>query len=212
MSESPLKLIVLTGSDRPEVLETWKTLVPDLDAMSGVDVVGAFSREQDIDDNVEADLAVILGGDGSILRGCRQLGHRQIPIVGINLGRLGFLADLTPEEFRNNLARLRKGDYEVVEHLMFQCQHQFADGTSATDLGLNEITITCWCFTDDARYQPGDRSRTDHDLQLRWIDHQYARRLNGAQFVGRRPDSATGSPGVQHHADLSSHANGQTDR
>lgn len=142
MSEKPLKLIVLTGSDRPEVLETWKTLVPDLKRMSDVEVVGAFSRERDIDADLVADLAVILGGDGSILRGCRQLGDRQIPIVGINLGRLGFLADLTPDEFRRNLPRLKRGGYQVLEHLMFQCEHRHSDGSVTKDLGLNEITIT----------------------------------------------------------------------
>ena len=142
MSSSPLKLIVLTGSDRPEVLEVWSRLVPELKSADGVDIVGEFSREQAIGDDVDADLAVILGGDGSILRGCRQLGDRQVPIVGINLGRLGFLADLTPDEFCRNLQSLKDGDYSVVEHLMFQCQHRLADGTVLTDVGLNEVTIT----------------------------------------------------------------------
>ena len=137
-----LKLIVLTGSDRPEVLETWAALLPKLKQTDAVEVVGEFSREQDIRNEVDADLAVIMGGDGSILRGCRQLGDRQIPIVGINLGRLGFLADLTTEDFCENLPRLIAGEYAVVEHLMFECQHHKKNGTVITDLGLNEVTIT----------------------------------------------------------------------
>jgi len=141
MSTPILKLIVLTGSDRPEVLDTWSTLLPVLEAADGVKLVGTFSRGEPIT-NVDADLVVVLGGDGSILRGCRQLGEKQIPIVGINLGRLGFLADLTPQEFCDNLAALKSGDYEVAEHLMFECSHHLADGTVQTDLGLNEVTIT----------------------------------------------------------------------
>ena len=140
MPKSSLKLIVLTGSDRPEVLSTWSTLLPHLDAYDGVEVVGAYSRDQKIE-GLEADLVVVLGGDGSILRGCRQLGSQQLPIVGINLGRLGFLADLSPEEFRNNLQKLKDGGYRVAEHLMFECQHHKSDGTVQTDLGLNEVTI-----------------------------------------------------------------------
>ena len=140
MSKPPLKLIVLTGSDRPEVLDTWATLLPDLEAATGVEVVGAFSRGEPFG-NMEADLVVVLGGDGSILRGCRQLGSKQLPIVGINLGRLGFLADLTLEEFRGNLQKLKDGDYDVVEHLMFECRHHLPDGSVQTDLGLNEVTI-----------------------------------------------------------------------
>ncbi|GAB5440936.1 MAG: NAD(+)/NADH kinase [Fuerstiella sp.] len=142
MSDSPLKLIFLTGSDRAEVLEAWSTLLPDLQEMPGVEVVGAFSRDESIDPTIEADLAVIMGGDGSILRGCRQLGRRQIPIVGINLGRLGFLADLTTLEFCANLDRLKNRDYAVAEHLMFQCQHETEDGQTFSDIGLNEVTIT----------------------------------------------------------------------
>lgn len=142
MPQSPLKLIVLTGSDRAEVMETLAALLPAVEAFDGVEICGVFSREQPIEENVSADLVVVLGGDGSILRGCRQLGERQLPIIGINLGRLGFLADLTADEFCSNLQRLKNGDYAVVEHLMFECHHRCADGSVHKDLGLNEVAIT----------------------------------------------------------------------
>lgn len=137
-----LKLVVLTGSDRPDVLEAWSSLLPLLESTSGVEVVGTYSRLQAVPRQVDADLVVVLGGDGSILRGCRQLGQRQIPIVGINLGRLGFLADLTLSEFCDNLDRLISGDYDIVEHLMFRCQHTDSAGKTHTNIGLNEVTIT----------------------------------------------------------------------
>ncbi|MEO1981256.1 MAG: NAD(+)/NADH kinase, partial [Fuerstiella sp.] len=142
MSSSPLKIIVLTGSDRPDVLDTWSQLVPQLRASNGVEVVGVYAREEQVAHDIDADLVVVLGGDGSILRGCRQLGASQKPIVGINLGRLGFLADLTTEEFCRNLEKLINRQYDVVEHLMFECQHRLEDGSVKTDLGLNEVTIT----------------------------------------------------------------------
>ncbi len=141
MSDSVLKVIVLTGSDRPEVLEAWAKLLPDLEKKNGIQVVGSFARHEQIDERMHADIVVVLGGDGSILRGCRQLGAHQIPIIGINLGRLGFLADLSLDEFCDNLPQLKARHYEVVEHLMFECQHITADGTVHTDLGLNEATI-----------------------------------------------------------------------
>lgn len=142
MSHSPLKLIVLTGSDREEVLDAWDSLLPQLRATEGVELVGTYSRREEIDNDLIADVVVVIGGDGSILRGCRQLGTRQIPIVGINLGRLGFLADLTIDDFCSNLQKLRDGEYSVVEHLMFRCEHVQPDGTTFTDLGLNEVTVT----------------------------------------------------------------------
>lgn len=138
----PLKLIVLTGSDRPEVLDAWKSLIPKIETTPGVELLDAYSRNQDIREDVSPDLAVVIGGDGSILRGCRQLGERQVPIVGINLGRLGFLADLTLDEFCGNLTKLKQGEFKVVEHLMFRCKHTTADGAVHNDVGLNEVTIT----------------------------------------------------------------------
>ena len=105
-------------------------------------MVGVFSSSEPIPVDLVADMVVVLGGDGSILRGCRQLGQRQLPIIGVNLGRLGFLTDLSPAEFRKGLPALKRGHYGIVEHLMYQCSHHKADGTVITDLGLNEVTVT----------------------------------------------------------------------
>ena len=44
---------------------------------------------------IEADVAVVLGGDGSILKAVHQMGDRQLPIIAVNLGKLGFLADVS---------------------------------------------------------------------------------------------------------------------
>ncbi|MEE2991459.1 MAG: NAD(+)/NADH kinase [Planctomycetota bacterium] len=61
-----------------------------------LDVVeqGAELQQPEILD--EVDLLVVLGGDGSILRAAQQMGTRQRPVIGINLGRLGFLAAISP--------------------------------------------------------------------------------------------------------------------
>ncbi len=142
MPTPPLKLIILTGSDTRHVRNGWATLQPWLAAQPNVSLVGEFSPAQPIPQDLDADMVVVLGGDGSILRGCRQLGSRQLPILGINLGRLGFLADLSPHEFQAGLHLLADGQYSIVEHLMFQCTHHAGDGTVHRDLGLNEVTIT----------------------------------------------------------------------
>lgn len=142
MPNPPLKLIILTGSDAPLVRSAWTTLQPWLASQSGVRLVGQFTPAQPIPADLDADMVVVLGGDGSILRGCRQLGARQLPILGINLGRLGFLAELSPQEFQAGLHLLCSGQYSIVEHLMFQCTHHSTDGAIHCDLGLNEVTIT----------------------------------------------------------------------
>lgn len=138
-----LRIIVLTGSDRPDILSAWSDLKTYLAGVRDVEVVGVFSANEQIPEDLIADMVVVLGGDGSILRGCRQLGQRQLPIIGVNLGRLGFLTDLSPAEFRKGLPSLKRGHYSIIEHLMFRCSHHQADGSIITDLGLNEVTVTC---------------------------------------------------------------------
>ena len=142
MKEPDLQIIVLTGSDRPDILAAWDELRGFLATVRGVTIVGVFSSSEPIPVDLNADMVVVLGGDGSILRGCRQLGQRQLPIIGVNLGRLGFLTDLSPAEFRKGLPALKRGHYSIVEHLMYQCSHHQADGSVITDLGLNEVTVT----------------------------------------------------------------------
>lgn len=88
------------------------------------------------------DLVVVLGGDGAILRASRQMGMTQLPILGVNLGRLGFLADMTPDEFCQRFAEIRQRQYQVVEHLMLQCTLRTRQGTSETLLGLNEVAVS----------------------------------------------------------------------
>ena len=66
-----------------------------------------FTGAEDLS-NIEADVAIVLGGDGSILRAAHQMGHRQVPVIAINLGKLGFLANLTPEELPVRSAGFRR--------------------------------------------------------------------------------------------------------
>ncbi len=69
-----------------------------------------FTGEADLSE-IDADYAVVLGGDGSILRAAHQMGQRQLPVIAVNLGRLGFLADLSPQELPGVLGLLAEGSW-----------------------------------------------------------------------------------------------------
>ncbi|RIK86180.1 MAG: NAD(+) kinase [Planctomycetota bacterium] len=90
---------------------------------------------------VAADIAVVFGGDGSILRAARQMGFEQIPVLGVNLGRLGFLADIQPEELDAILPQIVAGQYRVVGHLMFECSVHRSGVEQSRSLGLNEVAV-----------------------------------------------------------------------
>jgi NAD+ kinase len=133
-----MRILVLGNASRPGVPEEAERLLPFL--RQRCEVV-AVDLEQRLDlTGLDADLTLVLGGDGAILRAARQMGYHQIPVLGVNLGKLGFLADLTPAELCAAFSQVCRGDYRVTSHLMFEC-HVEGPGEVRTILGLNEIAV-----------------------------------------------------------------------
>lgn len=67
------------------------------------------------DNNFSADMVISLGGDGTFLKAASRVGNKQVPIVGINMGHLGFLADISPDEIEAMVDDIYAGRY-IVEH------------------------------------------------------------------------------------------------
>lgn len=134
-----MRFLILGNGAKPHVAESAERLTAAVEAAGGEVVLTDLSRQRDLS-NVEADLALVLGGDGAILRCARQMGYRQVPVLGVNLGRLGFLADLSPEEAIAYLPAVIRGEYHLTEHCMFVCS--LSDGTGPREiLGLNEVVV-----------------------------------------------------------------------
>lgn len=142
MADLPLKLVILARDQSLRVQNAWKELEQFLQQQEGVEIVAAAITEDFDIEGLEADLVITLGGDGAILRACRQLGMKQLPLLGINLGRLGFLADLSPDQFRQNFPAIQNRQYKIVNHLMLKTRLRRTDGTVTTHLGLNEIAVS----------------------------------------------------------------------
>jgi NAD+ kinase len=133
-----VRFFVLGNANRPGVREEADRLLAQLKPIG--DVI-AFDLEQNIDlTERSADLAFVLGGDGAILRAARQMGYHQVPVLGINLGKLGFLADLSLDEVETSLPHIIRGNYAVASHVMFECKLCTAKGDKSF-LGLNEVSV-----------------------------------------------------------------------
>jgi NAD+ kinase len=133
-----MRIFLLGDASRPGTQGEAEQLLPFLKSHCEVVVVD-FEQERDLD-ATQADMAIVLGGDGAILRAAHQMGYRQTPVLGINFGKLGFLADLNPDDVRACFAAVVKGNYRVTSHLMFECTISSPQG-SQTFLGLNEVAI-----------------------------------------------------------------------
>lgn len=91
-------------------------------------------------DDFDADLAVSIGGDGTFLKAASRVGRKGIPILGINTGRLGFLADISPEEMEATLDEIYAGRIQVEERSVL---HLLCDDKNLQEspYALNEIAV-----------------------------------------------------------------------
>ena len=138
---TPLGLAILGNGTKPEVValaERLATLIagrPEI-RLAGVDL----APDTDLS-HLEADVALVLGGDGTVLHTARRMGDHPTPVLGINLGRLGFLADLTPEAFFDRLPDLAERRYMVDDLMTVDCTLTRQSGPTKNFRGLNDVVL-----------------------------------------------------------------------
>ncbi len=90
----------------------------------------------------DTDCVIVLGGDGTVLRAARALLHTRIPLLGINLGTLGYLTETGPDGTEEALERLLTGEYITEERMMLRGQAFRGDRLLFDDTALNDIAVT----------------------------------------------------------------------
>ncbi len=91
-----------------------------------------------------SDLAIIVGGDGTLLTAARTLAHHDLPLLGINLGRLGFLVDISPDEMSARLDEILAGRYQEERRLLLHTTifHE-GEQVSASE-AFNDVVVHKW--------------------------------------------------------------------
>lgn len=117
-----MRLLVVANIEKPQVRDALAELEPMLRQefqLTGVESGPESDTRLDLA-TAPADLILVLGGDGTLLSVARRLRGRQVPIVGVNFGRLGFLASFSLEQFRDALADLKAHRLPVSRRLVLE--------------------------------------------------------------------------------------------
>ena len=131
------------------------------------------SREACLDG---ATMVIALGGDGTILQAARAVGRRATPILGVNLGKLGFLAALAPTELERAIGDILANKYVVEERLVLEARCAVLPGK--TIQGVNEIVV--------------DKSRSSRMIDVEtYIDDAFAVTYRGDGLIVSTPTGST---------------------
>ena len=93
-------------------------------------------------ERVHVDMALSIGGDGTLLGVCRRFGEQSVPVCGINLGTLGFLADIEPRELESRLGKILAGQYRVERRLLLSGYARNELGEKFLGNAINDVVIT----------------------------------------------------------------------
>ena len=144
-----MKAGILARADKPQAAQLARDLAAALGAR-GVDVVmekrtaelagGRAADGQEL--SSACDLLIVLGGDGTILRALHSFRGSVPPVLGINLGSLGFLTGVSGEEWPKAVESIVARDYQLSTRTLLRVELQRADGASEVFTGLNDAVVS----------------------------------------------------------------------
>jgi NAD+ kinase len=130
-----LNILLVNNHYKEHTAEMARKLAARLGALNiNVDMEG-----QDHSDN--HDLVIVLGGDGTILRAARQYASRSLPVLGINMGTVGFLSNIEADELDNYLERLVTAQYALDERMMLCIDIYEGEQITESLYSLNELVV-----------------------------------------------------------------------
>ncbi len=133
MSNSFSNIVIVGKPDDPRVIEPLEQLRAHL-TKAGVTLLAG----EDVD---SADLVMAIGGDGTMIYASRLTRESGTPILGINRGRLGFLADITPEEMLTSVDHVLQGNYTTDSRLLLEACLLRGSGDQEVAFALNDVVL-----------------------------------------------------------------------
>jgi NAD+ kinase len=142
------KVAIVGRHDDPRVAEPMSLLVNHL-TKAGIEVLAAeemtldlpVTRSRSAALSANADLIIAIGGDGTMLYARNLVSDTNVPLLGINRGRLGFLADVTPEEMLPSVDHILDGHYTVDSRLLLAVDLKRVDGDDVSATAFNDVVL-----------------------------------------------------------------------
>jgi NAD+ kinase len=143
--------VALVGKQTPEVAQSLRTLrdflrqrgcevVVEKETAAGVGADAAVATFDEI--GRACDLAIVLGGDGTMLAAARNLAHHKVPLAGVNLGRLGFMTDIALSEMGASLGAILEGRHAIEERALIEAEILRGAKSVLRTVALNEAVVT----------------------------------------------------------------------
>lgn len=180
------KVAVLGRRDDARVAEPMSVLVGHL-TEAGIEVLAE-------DQVAQADLVIAVGGDGTMLYASSLTRQTDTPLLGINRGRLGFLADVTTDDMLSSVDHILTGDYTTESRLMLSAELQRANGDIVVAIAFNDVVL--------------QRSETGRMVDFETsVGGQFVNRHSGDGLIVATPTGSTayalscGGPIVEPHLD-----------
>lgn len=127
----------------------------------------------------DVDCMIVLGGDGTVLQAARETKRLHIPIIGVNMGTLGYMTEIEPKHLEQALDRLIAGDYEQERRMMLNGKAFLADGRIEEGWALNDVVIS----------RSGSLQINKYNI---YVNGQFLHEFNADGMIVTTPTGSTG--------------------
>ena len=141
MSTEKPKLIVFCDLQRPHAHDAMNRFLAFVQGRAEI-MANCLETGRELNELRQADFAVVFGGDGTILRAARELCQTSVPVVGVNVGKLGFLAEFSVEELLSQFERIIKGELLIEKRMILHCDVVRQGSDIFTYTAVNDVVVT----------------------------------------------------------------------
>jgi len=134
------RIIIFADHSRADRLPVLKRLLPPIEKLADVTSIDLADELPTLQPK-SADLGIVLGGDGTILGVGRVMCDVNLPLLGVNLGKLGYMASFSPDQLLETLPTILAGKMTISRRMILDCRLDDCDGQSRSSRAVNDVVV-----------------------------------------------------------------------